>query len=144
MRVELCSECYHPWQVLATYEQAHGQPGRSGAAAVFVGTMRDYNEGETVHGLFLEHYPGMTERHLERIAAEAMQRWSLDDLLLLHRVGEVAPGEAIVLVAAWSGHRTAAFEACRYVLEDLKHRAPFWKRETLADGTRWVERNTPG
>ncbi len=144
MHIELRDSPYDPWAELSAHERAHTVPGRSGAAAVFTGTMRDRNEGRAVTGMFLEHYPGMTEKHLHRIAQEAMERWPLDDLLLLHRVGEVLPGQTIVLVAVWSAHRGAAFEACRFLLEDLKHKTPFWKRETLEDGERWVEYNTPG
>jgi len=92
----------------------------------------------------LEHYPGMTERHLETICAEATARWGLLDTLVIHRVGLVLPGDPIVLVAAWSAHRAEAFTACRHIMEDLKSRAPFWKKETTAQGERWVARNTSG
>ena len=144
MHIALRDSPYDPWAELSAHERTHAVPGRSGACAVFTGTMRDRNEGRAVTGMFLEHYPGMTEKHLHRIAQEAVDRWPLDDLLLLHRVGEVLPGQTIVLVAVWSAHRGAAFEACRFLLEDLKHKTPFWKRETLEDGERWVEYNTPG
>jgi molybdopterin synthase catalytic subunit len=97
-----------------------------------------------VQGLFLEHYPGMTEACLENISREAARRWNLIDVLIVHRVGELRPGEPIVLVAVWSAHRKAAFEASRYVMEELKSRAPLWKKEQLAGGSRWVEKNTPG
>lgn len=120
-------------------------PGSYGATASFVGTMRDLNEGDGVSAMTLEHYPGMTERELESIAAEARERWTLIDVLIVHRVGDILPGEPIVLTVAWSAHRAAAFDACRFLMEALKSRAPFWKKETLADGSeRWVERNTPG
>jgi len=120
-------------------------PGAFGATATFVGTMRDVNEGDGVTTMTLEHYPGMTERELERILAEARERWELIDALIVHRVGEILPGEPIVLTAVWSAHRAAAFDACRFLMEALKSRAPFWKKETLTDGsTRWVEGNTPG
>ncbi|MBT8445793.1 MAG: molybdenum cofactor biosynthesis protein MoaE, partial [Gammaproteobacteria bacterium] len=92
----------------------------------------------------LEHYPGMTERHLEEIAAAAAARWNIIDGLLVHRVGELSPGDPIVLVAIWSAHRADAFEACRFCMEDLKSRAPFWKKELTESGARWVERNTDG
>jgi molybdopterin synthase catalytic subunit len=105
--------------------------------------MRDLNEGAEVKGMTLEHYPEMTRRHLERVAAEARARWALEDVLVVHRHGDLAPGDPIVLVAAWSAHRGAAFEACRYLIEELKHRAPFWKKEQGPAGERWVERNTP-
>ena len=119
--------------------------GAFGATATFVGTMRDFNEGDGVTAMTLEHYPGMTERELGRIADEARERFGLADALIVHRVGEIRPGEPIVLTAAASAHRAAAFDACRWLMEALKSRAPFWKKERLADGAeRWVERNTPG
>ena len=117
---------------------------RAGATAVFVGTMRDLNEGDTVHGMLLEHYPGMTEKYLEKISRAAVERWNLLDSLIVHRVGELLPGEPIVLVAVWSAHRKEAFEASRWLMEELKSKAPFWKKERLAEGSRWVEHNTPG
>nr|WP_231940954.1 molybdenum cofactor biosynthesis protein MoaE [Acidihalobacter aeolianus] len=131
---------------MAAYTAEHAlDDGRAGATAVFVGSMRDFNVGDDVSEMFLEHYPGMTERELGLIVAEAEARWPLLDCLVVHRVGRLLPGEPIVLTAAWSAHRAAAFEACRHLMEALKHRAPFWKRETLADGSsRWVEQNTPG
>jgi molybdopterin synthase catalytic subunit len=94
--------------------------------------------------MLLEHYPGMTERYLERVAEQAHRQWDLLDSLMVHRYGEIQPGEPIVLVATWSAHRTAAFDACRYLVEELKSRAPLWKRERLAESFRWVHRNTPG
>jgi molybdopterin synthase catalytic subunit len=94
--------------------------------------------------MVLEHYPGMTESYLEKISREAGRRWALMDSLIVHRVGELLPGEPIVLVAVWSAHRKAAFEASRYLMEELKSKAPFWKKEQLEQGNRWVERNTPG
>ena len=106
--------------------------------------MRDFNEGDDVHAMSLEHYPGMTEQHLESICSAAAQKWPLLATLIVHRVGELEPGEPIVLVAVWSAHRAAAFEACRHIMEELKSRAPFWKKEILADGHRWVASNTPG
>lgn len=145
MRVEVREQPFDPWRELAAYEQAAHAGGASrGAAAVFVGTMRDFNDGDRVQTMRLEHYPGMTERHLARIAGEAMQRWPIEDALILHRVGDLKPGDPIVLVAAWSAHRTAAFEACRFLIEDLKSRAPFWKKEQLDVASRWVESNTAG
>ena len=143
MKVEIRPQPIDPWAELVAH-QGDG-PGRFGATAVFVGTMRDFNEGDEVRGLFLEHYPGMTEKHLQRITAAAVERWQLDDALVLHRVGEVLPGDPIVLVAVWSAHRREAFDACRFVMEDLKSKAPFWKKETLArQSQRWVSGNTPG
>src|SRR5581483_5549696 len=117
--------------------------GKFGATLSFVGTMRDFNEGDTVAAMTLEHYPGMTEKHLDQICAEARRRWDIIDALIVHRVGELRPNEPIVLVAVWAAHRGAAFDAGRYLIEELKSRAPFWKKEQLAQGSRWVEHNTP-
>jgi molybdopterin synthase catalytic subunit len=86
----------------------------------------------------------MTEKHLNAIRDSAMQRWPLQEALIIHRIGEVRPGDTIVLVAVWSAHRAAAFDACRFIMEDLKSKAPLWKKETLRNGERWVDSNTPG
>ncbi|UCZ87338.1 molybdopterin synthase catalytic subunit MoaE [Pseudomonas sp. L5B5] len=110
-----------------------------GAVVSFVGYVRDFNDGQEVHGMFLEHYPGMTEKALGKIAEEAGQRWPLLKLEILHRIGALAPGEPIVFVAAASAHRQAAFDACAFVMDYLKTRAPFWKKEQTVDGPRWVE-----
>ncbi len=110
-----------------------------GAVAGFVGYVRDFNDGLEVAGMFLEHAPGMTEKALEKIVAEAEQRWPLLRLDVLHRVGALEPGEPIVFVGAASAHREAAFDACRFVMDYLKTRAPFWKKETTEQGPRWVE-----
>jgi len=145
MRVEILQEPFDPWQACARYQAAHLPAGKHGATVAFVGTMREFNEGDPVVGMRLEHYPGMTERELERLLDSAGERWDLLDGLILHRVGELRPDDPIVLVAVWSAHRKDAFEACRWLMEALKSNAPFWKKERLADGTeRWVERNTPG
>lgn len=137
---------FDPWASLAAFQQQDDfDATQSGANAVFVGTMRDFNEGDDVQAMRLEHYPAMTNRQLEAIAHDAIERWSLDHCLLIHRVGELLPGEPIVLVSVWSAHRNASFEACRHIMEELKHNAPFWKHETLSDGQqRWVEKNTAG
>ena len=145
MRIEVRAQAFDPWVEIGRYQTGVlSQQSRYGATAVFVGTMRDVNEAAAVHAMTLEHYPGMTERHLQRITEEAMGRWDIIDILILHRVGELCPGDPIVLVAVWSAHRAAAFEACRFLIEDLKSRAPFWKKERLDAGFRWVEKNTPG
>ncbi|MGB5300578.1 MAG: molybdenum cofactor biosynthesis protein MoaE [Thiogranum sp.] len=145
MTVEILDRAFDPWHHLAEYQtKGIRQTGQFGATAVFVGTMRDFNQDESVKGMLLEHYPGMTESYLEKISRDAVQRWDLMDSLIVHRVGELLPGEPIVLVAVWSMHRKAAFEASRYLMEELKSKAPFWKKEQLREGARWVERNTPG
>jgi len=110
-----------------------------GAVVSFVGYVRDFNDGHDVAGMFLEHYPGMTEKALAGIAAEAEQRWPLLKLEVIHRVGALEPGEQIVFVGVASAHRQAAFEACEFVMDYLKTRAPFWKKEHTADGPRWVD-----
>lgn len=145
MFVEVLSEPFDPWRRLQDYQAERLDAGRYGATAVFVGTMRDFHAGDTVRGMTLEHYPGMTEKYLEQISRGAAERWRLLDSLILHRVGELAPNEPIVLVAVWSAHRKDAFEASRWLMEELKSRAPFWKKERLdAGGERWVEENTDG
>lgn len=145
MAVQICVDSFDPWQQLVQYQQQYLSDGQYGATATFVGTMRDFNEGDDVTHMTLEHYPGMTEHQLETIIREASNRWCLQDTLIVHRVGDISPGEPIVLVACWSAHRAAAFDACRELMEALKSRAPFWKKETLSDGThRWVEKNTNG
>lgn len=144
MRIELRDTPFDAQAEIGAHERAALKPGIFGAQACFIGTMRDFNEGNTVRGMMLEHYPGMTEKHLNAICNEACRRWSLLDGLVLHRVGALAPGEAIVVVAVWSAHRGDALDACRFIIEDLKTRAPFWKQEALEDGKRWVGSNTPG
>ena len=110
-----------------------------GAIASFIGTVRDVNDGTGVRTMTLEHYPGMTERMLEEICAEAHTRWSLVDIVVVHRFGELQPLDQIVLVVVASAHRGNAFAACEFVMDFLKTRAPFWKRETTPAGARWVE-----
>ncbi len=144
MKIEVRDAPFDPWEEIRDHEEALAQKGSYGATASFVGSMRDFNEGDTVLGMTLEHYPDMTEKHLRQICETAGERWDLVDTLIIHRVGKLAPGDPIVLVAAWSAHRAAAFDACRFLMEDLKSKAPFWKKEALQNGHRWVERNTPG
>lgn len=115
-----------------------------GGVCVFVGLVRDYVGGDpatgaAVEAMTLEHYPGMTERQLEAIEAEARKRWPLEDCLIIHRYGRLEPGARIVLVACASAHRDAAFEASRFLMDWLKTRAPFWKVEHTPEGDRWVE-----
>ena len=144
MSVLICPEPFDPFAAIRLHQAALGARLRSiGALASFIGSMRDFNEGEAVEAMFLDHYPGMTDKHLERIAAQAIAKWSLDDVLIVHRVGELRPGDPIVLVATWSAHRAHAFESCRAVMEELKSTAPFWKKEHSASGARWVANNTP-
>ena len=145
MKIELWDAPFDPLAELGRYQAGLDErlPRQYGATAIFIGTMRDYNDGELVRGMTLEHYPGMTERHLQRIVETACRKWPLLDALVIHRVGELKPNDPIVLVAVWSAHRAAAFAACRFIMEELKSKAPFWKREDTAEGARWVEHNTP-
>lgn len=110
-----------------------------GGLGVFVGLVRDIAGGKAVSAMSLEHYPGMTERQLEEIEREAHARWPLDASLIIHRVGDLAPGDNIVLVACASAHRQAALDATGFLIDWLKTRAPFWKREDTPDGARWVD-----
>lgn len=110
-----------------------------GAIASFIGTVRDVNDAAAITGMTLEHYPGMTEAALDEIVADARGRFDIRDALVIHRVGALAPGDQIVLVAVTSAHRGVAFDACEFVMDALKTRAPFWKKERLPDGERWVE-----
>jgi 2-keto-4-pentenoate hydratase len=110
-----------------------------GAVASFIGLVRDANDGSAVSGMYLEHYPGMTERALEEIVTEARGRWDIHDALVVHRVGELRPRDQIVLVVVTGAHRGEAFAACEFVMDYLKTRAPFWKREQTPTGPRWVE-----
>ena len=112
---------------------------RIGAVASFIGVVRDVNEGDSVAGMTLEHYPGMTERSIEAIVAEARARWPIVDALVIHRVGPLAPTDQIVLVVVTAAHRGEAFAACEFLMDYLKTRAPFWKKERIAGGSRWVE-----
>ena len=110
-----------------------------GAVASFIGIVRDLNEGATVGSITLEHYPGMTEKSLSAIAEQARTRWDLFDVLIVHRVGTLAPSDQIVLVVTTSSHRGDAFAACQFVMDYLKTEAPFWKKEVTGDGARWVD-----
>lgn len=122
-------------------EVATLRAGNSGVGAVasFIGCVRDLNDGDAVSGMFLEHYPGMTERELTQICETAAARWSVFDTLVVHRVGALQPLDQIVLVAVSSAHRGDAFRACEFIMDYLKTRAPFWKREVTPAGSRWVE-----
>ncbi len=115
-----------------------GNPG-VGAVASFVGVVRDLNEGDAVATLTLEHYPGMTEKSLEEIVSQAQERWDIYDALVVHRVGTLKPLDQIVLVVVTSAHRGESFKACEFLMDYLKTRAPFWKKEVTPEGARWVD-----
>jgi molybdopterin synthase catalytic subunit len=144
MTVKICSATFDPWQEIQAY-QSQLVSGCFGATSVFIGTMRDFNDGNAVTAMHLEHYPGMTEKQLEKIVAEARLQWQIVDVLVVHRVGAVLPNEPIVLIAVWTAHRGDAFDASRYIIEALKSSAPFWKKEILIGAEeRWVSKNTTG
>lgn len=155
--VVIHEQAFLPYQILASTEEALRQTngGQIGAAASFVGTMRDHNQGDTIQSMFLEHYPGMTEKVLERLCEHARREYRCYHAIIHHRVGEIQVDEPIVLVAVWSAHRAEAFAACQAMMEALKADAPFWKREQLVSQTgdpeqdqelvtRWVAGNTSG
>ncbi|MGE5320151.1 MAG: molybdopterin synthase catalytic subunit MoaE [Hyphomicrobiaceae bacterium] len=110
-----------------------------GAIASFVGLARDMNDGSGVAAMTLEHYPGMTEKALTALVDEANARWALLDVTVIHRIGRLLPGDPIVLVVVASSHRGEAFAACEFIMDYLKTRAPFWKKEETPQGERWVE-----
>jgi len=110
-----------------------------GGVCSFVGLVRDMAGEDRITAMTLEHYPGMTEGQLARVEAEARERWPLEDTLIIHRFGRLEPGDRIVLVAAASAHRRAAFQSCEFLIDWLKTKAPFWKREEIAGGSRWVQ-----
>lgn len=123
----------------AEIARLRGADARIGAVAAFIGIARDLNDGETVATLTLEHYPGMTEKALEDICAQARARWQIAEVLVVHRVGALRPTDQIVLVAVTGAHRGEAFAACEFVMDYLKTEAPFWKQEATPAGARWVD-----
>jgi molybdopterin synthase catalytic subunit len=121
------------------YQKVLNNESVSGAVVTFTGLVREFNDGRNVTGLALEHYPGMTEKSLLQISEQAAQRWQLEAITVIHRVGKLSLGDQIVLVAIASKHRGNAFSACEFVMDYLKTKAPFWKKETTKDGDFWVE-----
>ena len=109
-----------------------------GGVSVFVGIVRDVNDDDTVSGLYLEHYPGMTEKQIAAIIEEAGSRWDIKAATVIHRIGQLHPGDEIVFVGAASAHRGDAFDACEFIIDYLKTRATFWKKESTAEGDRWL------
>ncbi|WP_281630215.1 molybdopterin synthase catalytic subunit MoaE [Vibrio sp. St2] len=136
--MERVSVQFEDFSVGAEYE-ALAQCTASGAVVTFVGKVRDMNLGDNVTGLSLEHYPGMTEKALGEICQQAELRWPLLDVRVIHRVGDLDIGDQIVFVGVSSAHRGAAFEACEFIMDYLKTKAPFWKKERTTEETRWVE-----
>ncbi|TMG83353.1 MAG: molybdopterin synthase catalytic subunit MoaE [Betaproteobacteria bacterium] len=139
MRVRVQTEDFDAAREIAALRAGDA---RVGAVAAFIGLVRDINEAAAVKTLTLEHYPGMTEKALAAIVDEAVSRWQVMDCTVIHRYGELKPGEQIVMVAVASAHRGDAFAACEFIMDYLKTRAPFWKKEHTPAGERWVEART--
>ena len=143
MAINIVDTVFDPFLEIQDFQTQLALNGKFGATSIFIGTMRDFNEGDEVHAMTLEHYEGMTQKQLEKIITTAKDKWTILESLIVHRIGDILPSEPIVLIAIWSAHRTDAFEACHYIMEELKSNAPFWKRETLnSNQTRWVHKNT--
>lgn len=144
--IKIVSESFDPWSEIPAYQAlAHLKSGCFGATCAFIGTMRDFNDEKDIDAMVLEYYPGMTEMQLEKVVEEAGQNWKIIDTLVVHRVGRILPGDPIVLVTIWASHRGDAFDAARFIMEVLKSKAPFWKKEILTAGNeRWVEKNSNG
>lgn len=144
MTALIIEQPFDPWQTISAHQSQGELAIQFGATATFIGTMRDFNDNADVSAMTLEHYPAMTQHYLDKLIDEAKQQWDLLDVLIIHRVGAIKPAEPIMLIACWSAHRRASLDACSWLIEELKHRAPFWKKETRPDGERWVESNTDG
>lgn len=144
MSIYIKSTSFDPWQAIVQHQEKADLATKFGATATFIGSMRDFNDNADVSHMVLEHYPAMTQRYLDQLELQARQRWNLLDILIIHRVGDISPADPIVLIACWSAHRRAALDACSWLIEELKHHAPFWKKETRKEGDRWVETNTDG
>ncbi|GDX84417.1 molybdenum cofactor biosynthesis protein MoaE [Methylococcaceae bacterium] len=141
MTIKICDVAFEPFSEIQTFQNALALNGKFGATSIFIGTMRDFNDGDDVQAMMLEHYDGMTQKQLTKMVTTTKSKWQILDFLIVHRIGEILPNEPIVLVAVWSAHRNEAFEACRYLMEELKANAPFWKLEKLATNqNRWVSK----
>jgi molybdopterin synthase catalytic subunit len=125
--------------VVADEYQSLANDNQDGAVVTFVGKVRDFNEGLDVQGLSLEHYPGMTEKVLDNIETKAREHWPLNKVTIIHRFGDLKLGEQIVFIGVTSPHRKAAFAACEFLIDFLKTKAPFWKKELTRDGSIWLD-----
>ncbi len=128
-----------PFELGQEFDAFLANDRRAGAVASFVGRVRDLNDDQPIQQLELEHYPGMTEKVMRQVIQEAADRWSLFGARVIHRVGPLAPGENIVLVLTSSAHRHASLDACAFIMDHLKTRATFWKKEQTPAGERWVK-----
>lgn len=141
MNILIQQSALNPYQLILEHEKSF-HTNSMGAAVTFVGSMRDFNDDKHVDSLFLEHYPGMTEKQIYNICESASRKYEILDILVHHRVGQIKLGDAIVVIAVWSSHRSDAFNACRYIINELKNHAPFWKSEQSNDINKWVTSNT--
>ena len=142
MAVVLMTSAFSPYQYLEQYQARHIRSGEHGAAVTFAGSLRDMHDDFSVQSMTLECYEAMAKKEIEQVCDEAASRWSIGDSLVVHRHGRVAAGEVLVLIAVWSLHRQPAFDACRFIIHHLKHKAPFWKQEHNEQGSRWLDSNT--
>ena len=138
-KYDLLSVQNEDFDVAYEYAQLRENNSQDGAIVFFSGLVRDFNQGQDVTGLFLEHYPAMTEKALAKIVVQAKERWPINRVRLIHRVGQLYLSDQIVFVGVSSSHREAAFEACHFIMDYLKKQAPFWKKETTKKGDWWVE-----
>jgi len=143
MATQILDGDFQPYQWLSEFAQQL-PIGKVGASASFIGSMRDFNDDTSVTRMTLEHYPAMTEKYLQQLEQRAHEKWPLDACLIVHRVGDIEIGDAIVLIGCWSAHRRAALDACAWLIEELKYNAPFWKKEQRPEGDIWVSENTDG
>ncbi|PQA86903.1 molybdenum cofactor biosynthesis protein MoaE [Hyphococcus luteus] len=134
--IRVCTDPFDPGAELSVFET---KAGAAGAVVSFIGKVREAAGDSAVTGLYLEHYPGVTERSIAEIKEEAAKRWAIDDVLIIHRVGELGPGEPIVMVCVAAAHRRDAFEAADFLMDYLKTEAMFWKKEIREDGEAWIE-----
>ncbi|MBV5300823.1 MAG: molybdenum cofactor biosynthesis protein MoaE, partial [Methylococcales bacterium] len=123
MTIKIVDSVFDPFLEIQDFQTQLALNGKFGATSIFIGTMRDFNEGDEVHAMTLEHYEGMTQKQLEKIITTAKDKWTILESLIVHRIGDILPSEPIVLIAIWSAHRADAFEACRYIMEELKSNA---------------------
>ena len=143
-QVEILDKAFDAFEKIKTY-QAELSVEKSGALSLFVGTMRDFNEDKKVQSMWLEHYPQMTQKYIAEQLDKVYRQYQINDIRIVHRIGEVYPRDTIVVVAVWAAHRRDAIAANHHLVEQLKSKAPFWKKEKFKDqSTHWVNRNTAG
>lgn len=142
MAVMLSEHAFEPYEQVLRHQAQHMRPGDCGASVTFVGTVRDMHDNTPVESMTIECYQAMAHQEIESLCAQAAQRWDIGDSLVVHRYGEVEPGDVLVVVAVWAPHREPAFDACRHIIHHLKRKAPFWKLERTSGQRRWLTANT--